>query len=78
MKQINPAVLYTAGFNILCSKNQDFFNDMISDRGDEYLIKNGIVNYVISMIVEESCVKISFDANHYNSKSLFRSIKELA
>ena len=57
--------------------NQDFLEIIISNCQDEYLITNGVVDYVISFVLEESCVKISFNSNYYNSKSLFQSIRKV-
>ncbi len=57
-------------------KKQDSLYNKAFDNEDEYLIKKEIVDYSISMIIEECCVKITFNANRYNPKELLRSIKE--
>lgn len=51
-------------------------NIEVFDCDDEFLIKSGIVDYSISLIIEECCIKITFNSNIYNPKHLFALIKE--
>lgn len=44
-------------------------NVEVCDCYDELLIKKGIVDYSISLIIEERCIKIAFDSNVYNPKN---------
>lgn len=48
----------------------------VFDYADECLIKKGVVDYSVSLIVEECCIKVTFNTNIYNPKLLLKLIKE--
>lgn len=43
---------------------------------DDEIVKNTDVNYAISIILEECCVKITFNVNIYAPVNLFKTIKK--
>ena len=52
------------------SNYKELYND------DDTLIKKGVINYAIAIILEECCIKITFNSSLYNPSNLFKTIKK--
>lgn len=62
----------------LCNLKKSVEFDSLNYReflNDEMLINKNIIDYSIAIILEECCIKITFNSNLYDSAHLFKAIK---